>query len=797
MLSVELYDSVKSVYQLDFIKLTSVPTVVVCPNPLIADEFGARLSQIDGVSTVTISKFISDKLSSGFDDLKVFRKSEYITHLGTVFKRSIPDGSSDCFFQAFNLFTELRSFSLDFEYISQILGEFDPAVARAVEYFWRYTDHVDLVDEHKAYSLLAEAYRQMEHEVHKQSRFINPCENIIFWGFAHLNAGQVDLVKALSIYHDVYIPFSSEVYQSAQMGDWITWLRPKAIEQKEKAARRVKSARVVHFAKKRLSETIKSFYRKLDDEGDIFLGIKGPEYFHFSEIAVSGSSFKAESDLFSDLFVQVSKSAKELVRSQSTVQDLTQAVDRELSSSIEAQEFRTLKIWGLLHKEIENWCELSDDNEEVTLFDLELFLHVVKLNLPRVSIRPLISGDACYQIRGLEGMSCFKEERSTAVCVTSDYPGIRNVSDKYSDEVMTFLATTGPIRRGEFEFQMLKEQILDTLESANTTLFIEGGLREMDLAWDEILSCVDQVEEIDLADEVKSESVDFLSTITCKNNDPKGSLSASRLQSFIDCKRKFYFDYIEKFGNDPVISENLGPRELGIIQHDIIDRYLEANRSWNTAIHGELVVQVFNDFLNDKGHKLEELKYKRYLEEILNYTTNGIVALIRLLEIHPDATFLFEHKFNDNNQARGSVDCLVKIGDEYGIIDFKRSSGGIPGQAEFMRFDKIQLWYYLNHLLIDPSKIIFMGYLNLSSTSESLLVIRDKDELEAFSEFSVMDGGRPTLLKAPLELLLGEYCQMEFDKINELMTETVFPPTPKNDSVCTFCTVKNLCPRFV
>ncbi len=797
MLSVGLYRAVDTVYSLNFLENTAVPTVVVCPNPLIADEFGSRIGSIKNVNTITISKFISDKLSMGLDDLKVFRKSEYMAHLGTIFKKAIPEGTIDSFFQAFDLFTELRSFSLDFDYISEILNQFDPIVAKAIEYFWRYTDHVDLVDEHKAYRILAEAYREMDHQIHAKSRFINPCENIIFWGFSHLNAGQVDLVKALSIYHDVYIPFPESVYAKAQMSDWITWLHPKEKDVQQVEERRIDQLKVVHFAKKRLSEALLSYQATNNGEGDIFLCIKAPQFVHLSEISVKDSSFRAESDIFSDLFKMVTDASFEIIEEGTDVEFFRSAILERVATCVEEQNFRGLKVWGLLSGEVDKWRELSDDNTDVTPFYLELMLHIVRLNLPRVSSRPLIKNSASYYIRGLEGVSCYREERNTIVCVTSDYPGIRNVTEKFNDEVMQFLAATGPIRRGEFEFQILKNQLLDILSGENTVLFIEGGLREMDLAWDEILSSVDNLELLPLSGPERKATDDYLSKITTKQVDRSLPVSASRLQSFMDCKRKFYFDYLEKFGVDPEIEESLGARELGIIEHDIIDRYLKDKREWDSSFHRELVQKTMDEFLEKNLYRVETYFLNQYLQEIIDYTSHGICALVNILKIYPEAELYFEHKLPRNHGVTGSVDCLVKIGDEVGIIDFKRSGGGIPSQSEFKRFDKIQVWFYLNHLNVDPKSVLFAGFFNLSSIDESLIFIRDIDVLESFNEYRVLEGGKAILLKEPFELSLGEYAQFESEKITELFEESVFAPMPKNDGVCTFCTVANLCPRSV
>ena len=99
-----------------------------------------------------------------------------------------------------------------------------------------------------------------------------------------------------------------------------------------------------------------------------------------------------------------------------------------------------------------------------------------------------------------------------------------------------------------------------------------------------------------------------------------------------------------------------------------------------------------------------------------------IQTLLEIRKIDSDLKFEFETKISNKEdlQVIGSIDCVVRTRDMVGILDFKRSAGGIPSKKDIMSFVKIQMWFYLlrTESLLPENR--FFGFLNLSEPTDSI-----------------------------------------------------------------------------
>src|SRR5690606_32038262 len=119
---------------------------------------------------------------------------------------------------AYNLFSDLRSFTLNEDALTSVLEEQAKEVQEAVRLFWKLLELTGYLDEHGAYQKIAEALRSAE-EIEELKK------TYIFWGFQHLNGQQVDLLKALAIRHEVIIPFPLSLKDRLKKSDWLSWLK--------------------------------------------------------------------------------------------------------------------------------------------------------------------------------------------------------------------------------------------------------------------------------------------------------------------------------------------------------------------------------------------------------------------------------------------------------------------------------------------------------------------------------------------------------------------------------------------
>jgi len=801
MLSVSLYENSLELFSLDFIENKELKTIVVCPSPLLADDFRSQVSQnqtLADLNVVTISKFISEELAAVDSEVAVYRKADLILHLSTIWKATYPELGHETFFQAFNLFTELRSYTLDLELIKEVLQEFDPTVAEAVEKFWLYLNYTEIVDEQCSYQLLAESYRAPSTDPNEKI-------NIVINGFNHLNAGQVDLIKALGIRHDVYIPFPRDVFSVTIASDWIRWLRAEEIKSAEEE-QTLGSVKYIPFAKNRLSEKLSDFFQdgKLTENADIFLGVKNPEMNQLNEISLGGYFFKAKNDLFNSLVSTVLEdlkskvnASKDGVPTDELIKFVEEKIKEELCKSIKNKNYRYIKVCHLIINKLAEMRELSDKNNVLNLLDIHICDYVIRLNLPRTFSAPLLEGGTKGIIRGLEGIEGFNPDVQTILCVTSQYNGIKGGDSKYNEEVMRFLATIGPVQRKDLEYKLIKKRLREVLSSSNTILFLEQGLIEHDLGWSEILEDLTlEAMTLEKTKEVKK-SQDHLKDIMTKQASELKSYSASRLQTYVDCPRKYYFQYVDKLDVRPQADCTVRPDQLGTLEHDIIGEYINKYDDWDEKQHFEFVQETFSKFISEEQITLNEFSYDRFLIELRDYSRTGIEHLFKLKELDPKVEFIFEYNIaNDYPFLSGRIDCLVKGEFGVGVVDFKRSAASVPTKTEIEKCEKIQMWFYLKYHDPSPRSYSFWGFMNLSDVTTSRVFVADKEIGSALTGVDFLGKCR-FVANENIGAGLQTYSELEVEILENIKNEKEYQPLPRKADVCTYCTVANICPRKV
>ena len=439
--------------------------------------------------------------------------------------------------------------------------------------------------------------------------------------------------------------------------------------------------------------------------------------------------------------------------------------------------------------------ELSEENELLGLFDIRICEQVASLYLPRTFSAPLMNKNVQVNVKGVESIESYIEDNKTYVTVTSEYRSIKGADTKYSEDVRLFLSSLGPIQRKDLEFQLIKLRLKEIISNVNTTLFLESGLTEHDLGWADILDGF-EFQEYELSSITREIDVDHLLPYINAEGTSFKRASASRLQTYIDCPRKYYFQYIDKIEVRPMSQCNLRPDHLGILEHAVIEEYLGKNHEWNVDEHLYLVKELFNKFLDNNKITLGEFSYDKYLLEIRDYTRNGILELLKIKAIDPTCEYIFEYDLGkDRLDVSGRIDCIVKTDMGLGIIDFKRSKASIPSLKEIAAFDKIQVWYYLANYNIGPDQFAFWGFLNLGDVKDSRIYTLDKEVSGTLKKAGFLNDCRFSVNKEPLENDLADFNQHIIELKNKINSETIYKAMPRKADVCTFCTIANICPR--
>jgi CRISPR/Cas system-associated exonuclease Cas4 (RecB family) len=724
VLRVNYYQNSRDLKNLD---LNSNP-LIICPSPTLADGFRDFIDS--KAEVITVAKWIKSGLIN--ENEKRVGKAELMLYLASAWRKYFSDASENIFFNSFKIFTELRSFTLDVEIISGILDELAPEIKKTIILFWAVIQAENLMDEHSAYNKLGEAS-------HKRPLYLI--------GFKHLSAIQIDMVKKISSYVDIDLFIPNKVKQKSLSNDWINWLDTEKIVDHDTSMSK-SNLKVVTYSTNKLNTYLKNF-RDIIQEGFLF---KSPE----------------------DLFIHSKENAFSILyenQKQDQPFDFLALIEKEKVKSLERQLFLDFKIWLLMEEAFKTYSEYSDN---IDSFFLTVLRQVVDLNTPRNFLIPMNDREGS-KILNFDDLKYRKSDRALVVVLSKESSPFMVNETSYPDDIVKKLKLIGPLKRGGLDVLFVKEELKDIFKSfENVYFFIEEGVEEIDIGVREILEEFNLIPiDLDFQFPIKIKR-DVLKEVIHIHTNKNPSLSASSLQAFQDCPRKYFATYIEKMSNKNLAKVGIEPNEIGQIEHAIIADYFQKN----IEVHEEEVLNFaklkLTEYVKHNHISIGRTDFNEVLYELIEYTTNGLNFLYDLKSKNLNAEFHFEFPLPENDlNIKGSIDCLVR--DELGleIYDFKRSQAAVGNKKEIERFEKLQVWIYRWVLLNNSvgTEVKKWGYVNLSEENKNNILDNSKTDLKE-----------------------------EFDKYirtlsEELKNEVLFSPKPKKDSVCQFCHLNLICPK--
>jgi hypothetical protein len=803
MINILLFDNNSNLNEALQHSLGGVESVkVITPNPVIADIARIKFeSAHENLETVTISHFLKNELKQLIEQqrLENFQgKAELNILLGSLWKVGRPDSSYELFKRSFQMLTDFRSFSMNEDILQTILEDYEEELGGAVFWFHKLMMEMDIIDEHRSYFLLSERLRAGDlPPLYKTN------QTYIFFGFDFLTASQVDLLNALGIRDNIFVPFPREAYEKSTDLDWIRWLSKSDAEiiEAKKVASSSQSIKIAPFPKNYLAKTLKNL-RYHDDfkngRMNIVLGTKNLSPELVSEIPFTNMSFKVSIDLFKEKVGLARKVIERAIEKKIIHhEELTKVIQQESKVAIKDKDYRYYKVLSLFLEQLIKWVSLSENNEMIGEFDLKIIFDSVMLNAPRNS---LFSGSADSEgtkseLKTLKSIDKAEDADFHFLCITSEHGPVKGNIVQYSENVEKYLASIGPIRRSELEFLQLKTKIQEFLERENTFVLVEDGLLEHDLGWSNIL--VESRREFITIESSWESSREFILSKKSQTSELK-SISATRLQSYRDCPQKYYANYIEKSSPRIELPGQLNFLQIGLLEHKVIEDYLKYNKEFNDERFLALVLKTLNDFKQENPFK-EEI-FEEYRLELVALCTNIIKELLVLnAEIGLELKCEVQLPSNEEYKILGSIDCLGKNENTLVILDFKRGGSSIPSQKGLKDFKKIQLWFYLermrkNGLFGESTKLIW-GYINLSKLEESLVYCNDEVYLERFKSSGLKAFSKMIHFNDEYTDLIGEYEEFEQELIDKLTKEKEFKPNPIENLTCQYCHIANICPR--
>jgi CRISPR/Cas system-associated exonuclease Cas4 (RecB family) len=755
--------------------------VFVAPSPAKADGLRGQVNSIGKSDVITIAKFTSNLIEVLWNDegkpaLK--RKAELLLIFGILKNKYLPALTYEQFTQAYNLFSDLRSFSLDLAPLTGVLEEQPESIRKAVQLFWNLLGLTGYLDEHGAYQMIAERLRAAE-EVSE----LKKC--YIFWGFQHLNGQQVDLLKALAIRYDVIIPFPLSLKDRLKKSDWVNWLKDNRTKERALPEMIISpQAQWMSINSREIARHLKGF---ITDRDQIILGISKLTPAHLDMIPSQKVSFKIPHQLLKTELMEIRDLLKDF---KGTHQELTTFC---LEAHKSARSMKFIRALQLYQEALQSISELTDDHLVIDSFFLKLLHDVVGLNQPRTSFVPLSQQSLTIDLKDMSSLEELDTSRRIIFCIDERFEEIQGLGQNYPETIHRNLAAIGPIKRNELEMLFREWEFRNLVSKGRDVWFLMNeGTMKHSLIWKRLLSNVELKKSEHRASAVERNLSDLLRAPCLKF---KESFSASKLQTFIDCPRKFYFSFVEKIFPHLSLEQDFDPMTSGTIIHEIIEKFFK-EKSNHEDIR-ELTRSVMEKHIQTKKLRLSRETYLQRELMFFHRTLNGLNLLQELERIGGfSVNWKIEESFSmeDHFPIKGRIDCLGETSHHLFLLDFKSTEFSASSTTEILDFEAVQLWVYAlaaqSQLKDFDKKSIVLGYVVLDDPSKSNLIVSDEGLFEKIKSEKLC---KVQIFKEDFSSLLLEAQKRLLTLTQVILDEGQFAPKPRKKNVCEYCDINKVC----
>jgi CRISPR/Cas system-associated exonuclease Cas4 (RecB family) len=758
--------------------------IFVTPSPIKADSLRSRLSSGDSGDVITIAKFLSllmESLWSLEDQPELKRKSELLLIFGILRNKFLPDLSFEQFNHAYNLFSDLRSFTLNLDDLSSVLEEVPEVINNAVKIFWKILDLTGHNDEHGA-------YRKINDRLNSSPDFLDRNKTYIFWGFQHLNGQQIDLLKTLSSSCQVIIPLPLSIKGKEKRSDWISWIIDSNTRVEELHASTLQPK--ASWIKVNTREITRNLRNVLEEGDQVLLGVSKLSSEHVNLVPSEKVFFKISTDLLS---MELNQVHKEVESFSGTHFDLINDLDDKIKQTKNFKYMRGLQLYK------EALLFIMDTTDEPVLIDtffVKLLSEVTKLNQPRTSFVPLSKQKSRITLKDVSSMEEIDFAKRVILCIDERFDGLQGLGQNYTESIQKILSSIGPIKRSDLDLSFKIWEFQDLFSHAQVVVLMNQDTLKHNLIWRKIFNGVDLQLVGNDFDQNKSPSFIPLNLEPLKGFG--GSFSASKIQTFIDCPRKFYFSFVQKVFPDISLKKDFDPMTSGTIIHEIIENFFKNQRRDEDLVF--LVKKSMDDYLMKKNITMAREVYL-HRELIFNQRSlNGISFLRQISQItNEKIDWKIEESFKIESGylINGRIDCLGLSSGTVYLFDFKSTAYSASTAQEVMDFESIQLWTYaVASKKIVPDfelKKLVMGYIVLDEPEASLILTPD---VELFKLFNSSDICKVHKMDWNSEIENIENIENKLlDYIQKIELEKSFPSLPRKKTVCDYCELNRVCSK--
>jgi RecB family exonuclease len=758
---------------------------VITPSPIKADGLRLQLAKDIKADVVTIAKFTSELLALAKDDetlgtLK--RKSELLLVFGILRKKYLSELGFEQFNQAYTLFSELRSFSLNLEVLSAILDEYPQEIKHAVILFDNILKMTGMMDEHGAYQYLAHLISTSETLELKDKCFV-------FWGFNHLNGQQIDLIKSLSIRNRIIIPLPVHLKEKFKKGDWVTWIQSSMV--KEILLPLISLSPTIKWKKMNSREVALNLKKILQENDQIVLGVSKLNQDHLDIVPSNLVTYKIPCNLLELEINQFSQSLEQHLGKNIFLDEL-----KSLLNSQVIKNFKLLKVKQLYVDAIEEISNLTDERIVLDSFLLKLLSMVVALNQPRTFYVPITKSKTSIELKDFALIDTLESGKRTIICVDERFESLQSLSSNYPENIHRMLSTIGPIKRPELDLSFKIWELHSLMTSSEVLFLMSPETLKHNLIWKKILDEVNIISQDELSQGRVLDLKDDLSSYVI--NKFEGNLSASKVQAFLDCPRKFYFSYVEKTVPQIQIHTDFTSQFAGVIVHQVIEEFINS-KSREENLKGIVRSIVERNIIKMNLTLSHETRAQNEIA-FLHRSQNGLQVLKKIEEIiGEEINWIIEKEFEffEVEKFRGKIDCFTETDEYVFLLDFKSSS--CPTNTEVENYQNMQLWIYANaarKMGVDLSrKKILLGFIVLDNPKNSRFFIDDSELLEKFNKIDFPYSVKQ--FKQPIAGMVDASSSLLSELTQKIKNEVVFPPQRRNLTVCDYCEVNNICTKGV
>ena len=239
--------------------------------------------------------------------------------------------------------------------------------------------------------------------------------------------------------------------------------------------------------------------------------------------------------------------------------------------------------------------------------------------------------------------------------------------------------------------------------------------------------------------------------------------SATSFKIYLECKRKFYLQYILKI-NEHTISLKPKGFELGSIIHSILEKFYK-EKLYLHSDNFEKLEELFSEYRSENPFLILDLEiWKKKIKDFFIYDLNRLENA-KVISCEQPFNITFE-----DIKIKGVIDRIDLVDDLYEVIDYKTSSAlKVDTLKNFDKSKDFQLEFY------------YLAMSNLYNTDKINTYYYDLNNTLLVEEVA---------LDKKLELLLEK-----FNELKEVSKKEISFDKCEEKSTCMYCAYTTICNR--